>query len=133
MTGVAFELGINYWPRRQAMYMWRELDLVEVRDEMLHIADMGFDTVRLFALTQDFLPEAGRVDVAMVDRLVQVARIAAEARLNIVPTLLVINMSGHIWWPAWMLDAAGTPGDLYADPELLRGQELEFFKRTHGG
>ena len=33
-------------------------------------------------------------------------------------------MSGHIWWPAWMLDAAGTPGDLYADPELLRGQEL---------
>ena len=124
MTAVAFELGINYWPRRQAMYMWRELDLVEVRDEMLHIADMGFDTVRLFALTQDFLPEAGRVDVAMVDRLVQVARIAAEARLNIVPTLLVINMSGHIWWPAWMLDAAGTPGDLYADPELLRGQEL---------
>ena len=42
MTGVAFELGINYWPRRKAMYMWRELDLAEVRDEMLHIADMGF-------------------------------------------------------------------------------------------
>ena len=124
MTAVAFELGINYWPRRQAMYMWRELDLVEVRDEMLHIADMGFDTVRLFALTQDFLPEAGRVDAAMVNRLVQVVRIAAEARLDIVPTLLVINMSGHIWWPAWMLDASGTPGDLYADPELLRGQEL---------
>ena len=36
----------------------------------------------------------------------------------------MINMSGHIWWPAWMLDAAGTPRDLYADPELLRGQEL---------
>jgi len=124
MTGVAFELGINYWPSRRAMYMWQQLDLVEVRDEMMHIADMGFDTVRLFALTQDFLPEVGRVDAAMVNRLVQVVRIAAEARLRIVPTLLVINMSGHIWWPAWMLDAAETPGDLYADPNLLRGQEL---------
>ena len=124
MTGVAFELGINYWPSRRAMYMWQELDLVEVRDEMLHIADMGFDTVRIFALTQDFLPERGRVAAGMVHRLVQVARIAAEACLAVVPTLLVINMSGHIWWPAWMLDDAGVPGDLYADPELLKGQEL---------
>ena len=26
-----FELGCNYWPRRSAMYMWRALDLGEVR------------------------------------------------------------------------------------------------------
>ena len=42
-----FELGINYWPRRRAMYMWRDFDLAEIRDELAHIADMGFDTVRL--------------------------------------------------------------------------------------
>ena len=127
MTRATFELGINYWPSREAMYMWRALDLVEVRDEMLHVADMGFDTVRIFALTQDFLPESGRVDAVMVDRLVEVVRVAAEAHLHIVPTLLVINMSGRIWWPRWMLDEAGVPGDLYGDPELLRGQELLLF------
>ena len=43
---VAFELGINYWPRRRAMYMWREHDLAEVRDEMAQIAALGFDVVR---------------------------------------------------------------------------------------
>jgi hypothetical protein len=32
-AATTFELGLNYWPKRRAMYMWRD-----------------------FALTQDFLP-----------------------------------------------------------------------------
>ncbi|MEP6998898.1 MAG: cellulase family glycosylhydrolase, partial [bacterium] len=121
-TEPRFELGINYWPRAKAMYMWREFDIGEVRDELAHIADMGFDTVRLFALTQDFLPARESVDAAMVGRLVDVARVASEAGLSIVPTILVINMSGNIWWPSWMRDADGIPGDLFAEPSLLRSQ-----------
>ncbi|MEO8620401.1 MAG: hypothetical protein ABI625_04995 [bacterium] len=119
-----FELGINYWPRRTAMYMWRDFDIGEVRDEFAHVADMGFDTVRVFALTQDFLPARESVDAAMVGRLVDVARAASEAGLSIVPTLIVLNMSGNIWWPSWMLDADGNPADLYSEPSLLRSQTL---------
>lgn len=118
MTPAAFELGINYWPRRSAMYMWRELDLAEVRDDMAHIAAMGFHTVRVFALTEDFLPAPARVDARMVDRLVQVASAAADAGLRIVPTLVVINMSGRMWWPGWMLDSAGQPMNLYEGAAL---------------
>ena len=40
------------------MYMWREFDIGEIRDELAQISDIGFDMVRLFALTQDFLPES---------------------------------------------------------------------------
>lgn len=119
-----FEIGINWWPRRRAMYMWRELDLGEVRDEMAHMADIGFEVVRLFALTRDFLPAAGTVDAAMIRRLVEVVRVAKEAGLRVVPTLVVINMSGRMWWPEWMLDAGGTPRSLWTDPELLRSQAL---------
>lgn len=121
---MTFELGINYWPRRRAMYMWRELDLGEVRDEMAQIADLGFDVVRMFALTEDFLPQALTVDIRMVERLVLVVRAAADAGLRVVPTLVVLNMSGRIWWPAWMLDGAGRPADLYADPTVLRSQAM---------
>ena len=64
MTGATFELGINYWPSRSAMYMWRGLDLAEVRDEMMHVAHKGFDTVRFFALTQDFLAFAWALTAA---------------------------------------------------------------------
>ena len=119
-----FELGINWWPRRSAMYMWRELELAEVRDEMAHMADIGFDVVRLFAMTRDFLPDALTVDPAMIARLVDVVRAAADAGLRVVPTLVVINMSGRIWWPEWMLDADGRPGSLWTDPTILRSQEL---------
>lgn len=119
-----FELGINYWPRRRAMYMWREHDLAEVRDEMAQIAALGFDVVRLFALTRDFLPDARTVDTSMVARLVDVCRVASDAGLRIVPTLIVLNMSGRIWWPEWMLDERGAPRDLYLDPALLGAQAL---------
>lgn len=119
-----FELGINYWPRRRAMYMWRDFDLGEVREDMRHIAEMGFDVVRLLTLMEDFLPEAKTVDARMVTRLVDVARAARDAGLRVVPTLIVINMSGRIWWPKWMLDSHGAPRDLFADPQLLESQAL---------
>ncbi|MEP7346472.1 MAG: hypothetical protein ABI877_14470 [Gemmatimonadaceae bacterium] len=121
---MTFELGVNYWPKRRAMYMWRDFDLGEVRDDFAQIADIGFDVVRIFALTQDFLPGPLNVSTAMVDRLVEVARAAKDAGLKVVPTLIVLNMSGQIWWPDWMLDAEGRPADLFSDPLLLRSQAL---------
>ena len=121
---MTFELGLNYWPRRTAMYMWRELDLIEIRDEMQHIAAMGFDVVRLFLLTRDFIPAPRTVDATMVARLVDVCRIAAESGLRVMPTLIVLNMSGRIWWPDWMCDAQGRPGNLYEDATFLDTQVL---------
>lgn len=121
---MSFELGINYWPRRSAMYMWQELDLGEVRADMMHMADLGFDVVRVFALTKDFIPAPSTVDAKMVSRLVEVVRAASDAGLTVVPTLIVLNMSGRIWWPTWMLDRQGRPGDLFSDPEILRSQAL---------
>ena len=121
---MTFELGVNYWPRRSAMYMWRELDIGEVRDEMAQIAALGFDVVRVFTLAQDFLPQPLTVAPDMVANLVEVARAAKDAGLKVVPTLVVINMSGKFWWPTWMLDAQGLPADLFSDPTILRSQSL---------
>ena len=121
---MTFELGVNYWPRRSAMYMWREFDPGEVREDMARIADIGFDVVRVCALTQDFLPAPLTVAADMIERLVSVVRAASDAGLRTVPTLIVLNMSGRIWWPEWMLGARGEPRDLFDDPVILRSQEL---------
>ena len=121
---MTFELGINYWPRRRAMYMWRDLDLGEVREDMSHIASMGFEVARVFVLLEDFLPRPMMVPAAMVERLVAVSQAAKDAGLSIVPTLIVINMSGRIWWPKWMLDSRGQPADIYADGVALQSQVL---------
>ena len=30
-----FVLGVNYWPRRKALYWWRDFDPAEVRDAVV--------------------------------------------------------------------------------------------------
>jgi endo-1,4-beta-mannosidase len=120
---MTFELGINWWPIGRAMFMWKELDLGAVREEMAHIADMGFDVVRFFALSEDFMPAPMEVAAGRVADLVAVAGAARDAGLRTIPTLVVINMSGTFWWPRWLDPARGGP-DLYSDPLALRSQAL---------
>lgn len=106
------------------MYMWREFDIAEVRDDMARIADMGFDVARVFVLMQDFMPRQTEVSAAMVAHLEDVASAAKHAGLGIVPTLIVLNMSGQTWWPEWMLRIGGKAPDLYTDPAALASQAL---------
>ena len=119
-----FELGCNYWPKRSAMYMWRELDLGEVRTDFAHLRDLGFRVVRFFLLTEDFLPAPMTVAKDKVAQLVEVARLAREEKISTIPTFVTINMSGKRWWPSWMLDEQGAPRGLYTDPTILRSQAL---------
>ena len=67
---MTFELGINYWPRKSGMYMWRELDLAEVREDMAQIAGLGFHVVRVFTMAPDFMPQPLTVAADMVAKLV---------------------------------------------------------------
>lgn len=106
------------------MYMWREFDIDEVRDDMAHMAAIGFEVVRFFALTRDFLRAPQTVDTKNVARLVEVCRAAKDAGLKTMPTVIVINMSGRFWWPEWMIDSAGNPHDLFSNPEILRAQAM---------
>ena len=43
-----FSLGVNYWPRRSAMAMWRRFDAGEIREDFARIAGLGLDAVRFF-------------------------------------------------------------------------------------
>lgn len=101
------------------MYMWREFDPAVVRDDMAHISDIGFESVRVFALAEDFLPAPMTVAPAMVGRLMQTVRAAKDAGLRVVPTIVVLNMSGRIWWPDWMREASGGARNIYSDPLVL--------------
>ncbi|HEY2584582.1 MAG TPA: hypothetical protein VGI81_02310 [Tepidisphaeraceae bacterium] len=52
--GDPFLLGVNYWPRRKAMYWWADLDAGEVREEFALIRDLGLRYVRIFLLWESF-------------------------------------------------------------------------------
>ena len=98
-----FTLGVNYWPRKKAMYWWNNFDEGEVREEFAVIKEIGMNVVRLFLLWDDFQPEPNMVAKDKLGSLVKVADIAAEIGLGIDMTFFTGHMSGPNWSPRWLL------------------------------
>ncbi|MGA8473511.1 MAG: cellulase family glycosylhydrolase [Candidatus Cybelea sp.] len=135
-----FLLGINYWPRRSAMYMWQRFDIDEIAADMGRIKALGLDVVRFFLSWEAFQPEPNAMDAATLRRFDAMMERIAEAGLQAMPTLFCGHMSGVNWLPGWTLERETTHGrfrtiaggsivdraigDFYANPELLRAQDL---------
>jgi endo-1,4-beta-mannosidase len=98
-----FNLGVNYWPRRKAVYWWRDFDAGEVREEFSIIRDLGLNVVRLFPLWDEFQPEPTVVSSAALKNLITVADIAEGNGLGLDVTFFVGHMSGPNWSPRWLL------------------------------
>lgn len=98
-----FTLGVNYWPRRKAMYWWSQFDAGEVREDFALIKDIGITVVRLFLLWDDFQPDPNSVNTEAVNNLVKVADIAVENGLGLDVTFFTGHMSGPNWSPSWLL------------------------------
>lgn len=103
MNNQPFTLGVNYWPRRKAMYWWSDFDAAEVREEFGVIRDLGMNLVRLFLLWDDWQPTPDTVNKAALDNLETVADIAADLGLKLNITFFTGHMSGPNWAPGWLL------------------------------
>ena len=104
-----FTLGVNYWPRKKAMYWWSDFDTAEVREEFAMIKEIGLNVVRMFLLWDDFQPEPTSVAKDKLDDLVTVADAAAENGLGIDMTFFTGHMSGPNWSPRWLLGGTAHP------------------------
>ena len=99
-----FTLGVNYWPRRKAMYWWSNFEAAEVREEFATIREIGLNVVRIFLLWDDFQPTADTVSEERLTDLTTVCDIAAENGLGLDVTFFTGHMSGPNWCPSWLLD-----------------------------
>jgi endo-1,4-beta-mannosidase len=105
-----FLLGINYWPRRSAMYMWDRFDLGEIREDFARIRSLGLHVVRFFIMWSAFEPQRGTMDAMMLRRFDAVMQAIADAGLRAMPTFFTGHMSGINYLPAWSLDRARPHG-----------------------
>ena len=101
--GDPFLMGINYWPRRKAMYWWSRFDAGEVREEFAMIRELGLTHVRFFLLWESFQPSPDRVDPKAIADLRTVCDVAADTGLKLQPTFFTGHMSGPNWAPDWLL------------------------------
>lgn len=135
-----FLLGVNYWPAESAMYWWQRFDPDQVDADFALISAYGLRVIRFFLLWEDFQPQPDRVDADRLRDLRTVLDIAARHSLRAVPTLLVGNMSGVMWFPRWAFrdepeesEALQYSGGeyihrrlrpLFSNPGMLRAQAL---------
>jgi endo-1,4-beta-mannosidase len=104
-----FTLGVNYWPRRKAMYWWRDFDSDEVQEEFEIIAGLGLRLVRIFLLWEDWQPTPVTVAPNALRHLEVTCDIAASLGLELDVTFFTGHMSGPSWVPGWMLQAGPLP------------------------
>lgn len=140
-----FLLGINYWPRRSAMYMWQRFNLDEIGEDLAQIKALGLDVVRFFLMWEVFQPQPNAMDERALHQFDALMDRIAETGLRAMPTLFCGHMSGVNWLPAWTLERETSVGrfrtiangnvvdraigDFYADAELLRVQ-VSFAQRV---
>jgi len=108
-TDQSFVLGVNYWPRRKAMYWWLDFEPAEVEEEFQEIREMGLGLVRIFLLWEDWQPAPGAVDPDALQHLEQVCDTAAGLGLRLDVTFFTGHMSGPSWAPGWMLRQGSPP------------------------
>jgi len=134
-----FELGVNYWPRRKAMYWWSDFDKGEVEEEFSVIREIGMTKVRVFLLWDHWQPTPDSVSMDCLRNLETVADIAAARGLSLDVTFFTGHMSGPNWSPGWLLDPNGlrwqqlVSGDevvdsgyrnMFSDPVALDAERL---------
>lgn len=100
---MTFTLGVNYWPRKKAMYWWKDFDRTEVEQEFSEIAALQLHVARIFLLWEDFQPMPERINDRALADLGIVLDVSREAGIQVMPTFFTGHMSGINWWPAWAL------------------------------
>ncbi len=152
----SFLLGVNYWPRRNGVQMWRKFDAAEIDREFAQIRELGMDTVRIFPLWDDFQPiyelpgcngiprtigmrhdwnttpdnNPEMVDAAHLEKFDTVVDLAGKHHLKLIVALLTAWMSGTLFNPGWK-----NGRNLFSDSFMLKYQMLycRAFARRYAG
>ncbi|OQA84720.1 MAG: hypothetical protein BWY31_02292 [Lentisphaerae bacterium ADurb.Bin242] len=152
----SFLLGVNYWPSRSGVQMWRKFDAAEIDREFARIRELGMDTVRVFPLWDDFQPiyelpgcsdisrtigmrhdwnmtpdrNPEMVDTALLEKFDLVVELAGKHNLKLIVALLTAWMSGTLFNPGWK---GGR--NLFSDSFMLKYQMLycRAFARRYAG
>ena len=111
-----FLLGVNYWPRKHNIKMWKEWSPEDLKEDLDAMKDMGIKAVRFFILAEDFFDQYGGVSKTALVRLRQFMDLLEERGLVGFPTLIVGHMSGRNWIIPWAPD-----WDVYSPQAVERG------------
>jgi len=122
------QLGIGYLPRRTGPHIWQQFDIAEIRDDLAHVAELGFDAVRIPLFWPDFQPAIDRINPKALDAFGRFLDAANDHHLAVQAGLWTGIWDGALWWPDWGLTPAPLPPHW---PVLVNDQWLRWGRIRH--
>lgn len=127
MQNHSFRTGCRYWPRAKGPFFlagglmsWeaRWWDVGEVREELSHLAEMGFDFVRVGVPWEGVQPDVRRLRSVVLDRLVMVLDAAQAVGLTVQLTVMG-QLGGTLFVPRWLLASDPQMARTYATQRVI--------------
>ncbi|MFN3284345.1 MAG: hypothetical protein ACK40Q_08965, partial [Pseudothermotoga sp.] len=114
-----FLLGINYWSRSGAMYMWEDQYFNEtiIEDEIIQMKNLGMNLCRSFLFLPTFFPKPNQLSEKHIARYLKFLQLCEKHGLKTLLTFIVGHMSGENFDPPFR-----NSQDLYTDEFMLQQQ-----------
>ncbi len=97
-----FLLGVNYWPRKLNIKMWREWREDFIKEDVKLMRDLGIRVVRVFIKDEDFADSDANIHPEAIVKLRKLLDTLHVHGLKALITLLVGHMSGKNWKIPWL-------------------------------
>jgi hypothetical protein len=94
--------GLDYVPSHNWSFCYNDWDPSAIERDFDHIAGLGADHLRVMVIWPWFQPNPACVSAAHLDRLDQLMQLAAERRLDVMPTLFTGWLSGYHFNPPYL-------------------------------
>ena len=98
-----FPIGVNYWPRDSAVYLWKRFDKEKIEKEFRVMNELGINCIRFFIMWDDLSEEIGKINQNFLNKFDIFHEIAKSHNVKLNPTLFIGHMSGQDWFPKWFL------------------------------
>ncbi|AAT44037.1 glycoside hydrolase 5 family protein [Picrophilus oshimae] len=96
-----FMIGVNYWPRKTNLRMWKDFNINDIEDDLNIIKRIGIDYLRIFLLSEDFLNSDGLVNDCSINKLKIFLEACRKRDLNVFLTFIIGHMSGKNFNVPW--------------------------------
>ncbi|MCI4437282.1 MAG: cellulase family glycosylhydrolase [Ignisphaera sp.] len=120
--GFKFLLGLNYWPRKLNIRMWRDWDEKAIEEDIKLMKSLGIRAIRFFIKDEDFADEDTNVYTQSIEKLRKFLDILNKNNIAGFATLIVGHMSGKNWRIPWTRFE-----DLYASSSIEK--TMKFIER----
>ncbi|MEM2220620.1 MAG: cellulase family glycosylhydrolase [Ignisphaera sp.] len=127
-----FLLGVNYWPRKTNIRMWRDWNENDIAEDIRLMKELGIRAVRFFIKNEDFADENANVYNPVLEKLDRFLKLLEENGIAGFASLIVGHMSGKNWRIPWTrFDDLYTPSSIEKTCRFIESIVRRF--KDHGG